>query len=70
MSIGEERVRIRASDPQQVIYIKQRVAECIDWCEALKRDPALPLDHHRLIAEAQRAFEVAGMFAVKAATML
>jgi len=68
MSIGEERVRIRASDPQEVIYIKQRAAECINWCEELKRNPALPLDNHRLIALAQQFFETAAMYAVKAAT--
>ena len=63
-TIGEIRVRIKFNPRanSDVDLIKQKSAELIDICEALKsREP-------RLAALAQTAFEEAAMWAVKAAT--
>jgi len=64
MSIGEDRVRIKfnPSADSVVDQIKQKTAELIDLCEALKSaDP-------RCAALAQTAYEEAAMWGVKAAT--
>jgi hypothetical protein len=64
MSIGEDRVRTKfnPSANNVVEMIKQKSAELIDVCEALKaKDP-------RLASLAQTAYEEAAMWAVKAAT--
>jgi hypothetical protein len=64
MSIGENRIRTKfnPSSSNVVDTIKQKSAELIDVCEALKaKDP-------RLASLAQTAFEEAAMWAVKAAT--
>lgn len=64
MSVGEDRVRTKfnPSADSVVDQIKQKSAELIDMCEALK-----PLDP-RLAALAQTTYEEAAMWAVKAAT--
>lgn len=65
MSIGTDRVRasFNPNDNTDVNYIKNIVANMIDFCEdELKaKDP-------RLASLAQTAFEEAAMWAVKAAT--
>jgi hypothetical protein len=64
MSIGEDRVRTKFNPSKDGIVdiIKQKTAELIDACEALKeKDP-------RLASLAQTAYEEAAMWAVKAAT--
>ena len=64
MTIGEQRVRttFNPSASTDVDRIKQKTAELIDMCEALKQlDP-------RLAALAQTAYEEAAMWAVKVAT--
>ncbi|MTD93911.1 hypothetical protein GIW81_06125 [Hyphomicrobium sp. xq] len=70
-TVGEQRVRInfnpatseRGGDvADKVREIKQKSAELIDLCEALKpKDP-------RLASLAQTSYEEAAMWAVKAAT--
>jgi hypothetical protein len=63
-TIGEIRVRteFNPSKDSDVELIKQKTAELINICEALKpKDP-------RLAAEAMTLYETAAMFAVKAAT--
>lgn len=64
MSIGEDRVRTKfnPSANSEVDQIKQKTAELIDMCEALKTKDA------RLASLAQTAYEEAAMWAVKAAT--
>jgi hypothetical protein len=64
MSIGEDRVRVKfnPSADSLVDKIKQKSAELIDLCEALKEKDA------RLAALAQTHYEDAAMWAVKAAT--
>jgi hypothetical protein len=64
MTIGETRVRAMfdPSSDSDVELIKQKTAELIDICEALKsKDP-------RLSAISQTAFEEACLWAVKLAT--
>jgi hypothetical protein len=64
ISLGEQRVRttFNPSANSDVNTIKQKSAELINLCEALKgKDP-------RLASLAQTAYEEAGMWAVKAAT--
>lgn len=63
-SVGEKRVRtgFNPSAESVVDQIKQKSAELIDICEALK-----PVDS-RLASLAQTAYEEAAMWAVKAAT--
>lgn len=64
MSIGEDRVRTKfnPSAESAVDQIKQKTAELIDLCEALKvKEP-------RLASLAQTDYESAAMWAVKAAT--
>ncbi len=65
MSIGEDRVRVQfnPSSINTVDIIKQKSAELIDICEALK------VHDGRLAALAQTAYEEAAMWAVKAATV-
>lgn len=63
-TIGELRVRtvFNPSNDSMVDQIKQKTAELINICDQLNdRDP-------RLVALAQTNFEVAAMWAVKAAT--
>lgn len=63
-SIGAERVRetFNPSQDDMVTKIKRYTADLIDLCEDLKHlDP-------RLASLAQTAYEIASMFAVKAAT--
>ena len=63
-TIGEARVRtaFNPSASDEVDRIKQRTAELINLCEALKaKEP-------RLASLAQTAYEEAAMWAVKAAT--
>jgi nucleoside phosphorylase len=63
-SIGAHRVRetFNPSGDQMVDKLKRYTADLIDLCEELKALDA------RLAALAQTAYEVAAMFAVKAAT--
>ena len=67
MTIGEDRVRIKFNPSADGIVdlIKQKTAELIDLCEALKQKDEKDA---RLIALAQTAYEDAAMWAVKAAT--
>ncbi len=63
-TVGEQRVRTGFNPSQNdvVSLIKQKSAELINICEQLsEKDP-------RLAATAQNAYEVAAMWAVKAAT--
>lgn len=63
-TVGEQRVRITFNPAanNDVDVIKNKSAELIDLCEALKsKDP-------RLASLAQTAYEEAAMWAVKAAT--
>jgi len=63
-TIGELRVRTQfnPSADSVVDQIKQKTAELINLCETLKeKDP-------RLVATAQTTYELAAMWAVKAAT--
>jgi hypothetical protein len=63
-TLGEQRVRATLSDYPLVKLIKRKSAELIDDCEkmrVLNKDP-------RCIALAQKAYEEAAMWAVKAAT--
>jgi hypothetical protein len=64
MSIGEDRVRVKFNPSANgvVDQIKQKSAELIDLCEALKEKDA------RLASLAQTHYEDAAMWAVKAAT--
>jgi len=64
MTIGEDRVRTKfnPSADGTVDLIKQKSAELIDLCEALKSKDA------RLASLAQTHYEDAAMWAVKAAT--
>jgi len=64
LSIGEARVRTQfnPSADSTVDKIKQKTAELINLCEALK------LKDERLATIAQRTYEEAAMWAVKAAT--
>ena len=64
MTIGEDRVRIKdnPSADSTVDQIKQLTAELIDLVETLKNND------ERLAALAQRHYEEAAMWAVKAAT--
>jgi hypothetical protein len=75
MSLGEDRVRIKfnPSDDSLVSQIKQKSAELIDLCEGRKRrEPKVAgqpnSEVNRLWALAQRHYEDAAMWAVKAAT--
>lgn len=63
-TVGEQRVRttFNPSASGEVDQIKQKTAELIDLCEALKGKDG------RLSALAQTAYEEAAMWAVKAAT--
>ena len=64
MTIGSDRVRVdfNVQNSDNVHLIKVKTAELIDICEVLKdKDP-------RLANFAQRAYEEAAMWAVKAAT--
>ena len=63
-TIGEQRVRttFNPSADGAVDQIKQKAAELIDLCEALKAKDG------RLAALAQTSFEEGAMWAVKAAT--
>lgn len=64
LSLGEQRVRTKfnPSNDNIVDEIKQKTAELINLCETLKeKDP-------RLVATAQTTYELAAMWAVKAAT--
>lgn len=64
MTIGEQRVRttLNPSADSVVDQIKQKSAELIDLCEALKEKDG------RCAAIAQTHYEEAAMWAVKAAT--
>jgi hypothetical protein len=64
MTIGEDRVRVKfnPSANPTVDLIKQKTAELIDLCEALKGFDA------RLAAIAMTHYETAAMFATKACT--
>lgn len=63
-SIGEHRVRIEfnPSNDDAVFQIKQKAAELINLCEALKTKDI------RLASLAQTSFEEGAMWAVKATT--
>jgi hypothetical protein len=63
-TIGEQRVRteFNPSNEGVVDQIKQKTAELINLCEDLKAKDA------RLASIAQTEFEIAAMWAVKAAT--
>lgn len=67
-TIGELRVRatFNPSENTDVDVIKQKTAELINLCEALKTQN--PSEKSRLIALAQTSYEEAAMWAVKAAT--
>jgi hypothetical protein len=69
MTIGEDRVRIKfnPSASNLVDDIKQRTAELIDMCEAMRANNA-PNEVQRLISLAQTHYEDAAMWSVKAAT--
>ena len=64
LSLGERRVRttFNPSKKDNIDLIKQKTAELIDLCEELKEKD------FRLADEAQTAYEMAAMWAVKAAT--
>ena len=65
-TLGENRVRIdfNVTFNDDVAKIKKQTADLINLCETVKQqDP-------RLIALAQTYYEIAAMFAVKAATAL
>jgi hypothetical protein len=68
MTLGEDRVGINfnPSNNPAVGLIKQKAAELIDLCDAMKKDA--DAEKLRLIALAQTHFEDAAMWAVKAAT--
>jgi hypothetical protein len=73
MTIGEDRVRVKFNPSADglVDQIKQKSAELIDLCEALRTmAPNAPTDKElqRLVSLAQTSFEEAAMWAVKAAT--
>lgn len=64
ITIGEQRVRTQFNPSQDSVVdqIKQKTAELINLCEELKaKDP-------RLASLAQTEYELAAMWAVKAAT--
>lgn len=68
MSLGEDRVRktFNPSANMEVEDIKQRAADCINWCE--NRRNGAGDEKARLLSLAQTAFEEAAMWAVKAVT--
>ena len=72
MSLGEDRVRIKfnPSDNSLVSQIKQKSAELIDMCDAMRNDKNLMANGEamRLLSLAQTHYEDAAMWAVKAAT--
>jgi hypothetical protein len=65
MTIGEDRVRTKfnPSATSEVDQIKQKTAELIDLCEALKGKD------DRLVALAQTYYETAAMYAVISSTL-
>jgi hypothetical protein len=71
MTLGTDRVRLsfNPSANTDVENIKQRTADCIDWCEGKHKELG-PNDNERarLLALACTAFEEAAMWAVKAVT--
>jgi hypothetical protein len=70
MSLGEDRVRVKfnPSDNSDVSKLKQKSAELIDLCEAMKAKGSQDGEHQRLWALAMSYYENAAMWAVKAAT--
>lgn len=68
-SLGEDRVRVQFNPNQDGIVheFKQHTADLINKCEAYKV-AALEPEEKRLWAEAQTCYELAAMWAVKAAT--
>ena len=78
MTLGTDRVRVsfNPAGNTDVNDIKQRAADCIDWCEGKRveiinnqtgTDPAVG-EKVRLLALAMTAFEEAAMWAVKGVT--
>lgn len=83
-TLGEQRVRtdFNVSNDDVVAAIKNKSAELINLCQAIRNDSAVSGpegetpeqyhercgEQHRLIALAQTAYEEAAMWAVKAAT--
>lgn len=82
-SIGEKRVRtsFNAGADDVVAHIKNKSAELIDLCQAMRNNEAVAIPNEtpaeiqsrcgekfRLIALAQTTYEEAAMWAVKAAT--
>jgi len=72
MTIGEDRVRVKFNPGADttVDVIKKKSAELIDLVETLRQDPVKYPSNHTLqcIEFAQKAYEEAAMWAVKAAT--
>jgi hypothetical protein len=74
MTLGQERVRLsfNPSGNIDVVNIKQRAADCIDWCAGRKISETsvsvADQEVNRLLELAMTAFEEAAMWAVKAIT--
>ena len=74
MTIGEDRVRIKfnPSASSFVDHLKQKTADLIDMCETLGQPSDGTLkgwtEQSRAAAHAQTHYEIAAMWAVKAAT--
>ena len=69
MTLGTDRVRLsfNPSANTDVESIKQRAADCIDWCHS-RADQTDDPERRRLLSLAMTAFEEAAMWAVKAIT--
>lgn len=84
LTLGERRVRVEFNPDalDTVALIKNKSAELINYCQAMRNDEVVKPENNtphalqenagekfRLLALAQTAFEEAAMWAVKAATI-
>jgi hypothetical protein len=69
MTVGEDRIQLLGSDSTEIIALKRRVIDLIDWCESQKKNPANQQERMRLLHLAQHEFEHALLWTLKAATL-
>ena len=69
MTIGEDRIQLLGSDSTEIIALKRRVIDLIDWCEQQKKNPANQSERMRMLHIAQHKFEDALLWTLKAAAL-